>query len=223
MRTWGGRTALLLLMLALPASGQPAQHPVLEPDRTPLLPPLVVTGAPTPLDSEPQAPTSSRPSTVVRVGAELGGSLVGSVALGVTGALGAGVWSLAMCNSHENSRLGLLGLSTDCFASSAIVGGVAGVAVGMPLGVWWGGKRAGGNGGRLGAFGGLGVSLASAGAARLLGAKDVSNVLLATAPVLSIVGYELTDSAPLAPAAPGVTPALSVSSGGASFGLQGRF
>lgn len=131
-RTWSGRAFLLLLLFALPALAQPGQAPVLGPDLAPLPPPLVTTGVPTPDDGGSSAP--ARRPAVVRVGAELGGSLVGAVALGVAGAVGAGLLSLAMCGSDDGTVLGLLGMSTECFASSAFVGGAAGLAVGIPLG-----------------------------------------------------------------------------------------
>ncbi len=215
--TWLGRAPLLLLFLAaVPAVAQPTRGPSL----APVGPPTVTVGEAITFDGEPHATTPPRRSTGARVAAEAGGSLVGAVGLGVAGAFGGGLLSLALC---DNTDVLFLNFPESCLMSGALVGGLAGVGAGVPLGVWWGGGKAGGNGSLAAALGGAGVSFASAGAAYLLGANDVGAVLLATAPVLSIVGYELADSTPRAPSSAGMTPTVSVSTGGASFGLQGRF
>ncbi|WP_164011904.1 hypothetical protein [Pyxidicoccus trucidator] len=226
--TWLGCAPLLLLLLAVPASAQSSHPSDVVPEGTPLSqwpvlaptdPPLVVEGGTTALDAGTADPAPVRRHGVVRVGAELGGGLLTSLGLGAAGALGGGLLGFGLCegNSSHQNESGL------CLMFGAIVGGSAGLGVGLPLGVAWGGGKAGGNGSLAAAFGGLGVSVASAGAAHLLGAKDLGALLLATAPVFTIIGYELTDSAPKAPTSVGVTPAVSVGSGGASFGLQGRF
>ncbi|MFP2908768.1 hypothetical protein ACLESD_27705 [Pyxidicoccus sp. 3LFB2] len=207
---------LLLLLLAVPSLAQPSRGP----DLGPVGPPLITFSEPTSLDGETPAPTAVRRSGPVRVAAEAGGSLVGAIGLGVTGFFAGGLLSLATCKDVDVSLSGHIVASC---GSGAFIGGLAGAGLGIPLGVWWGGGKAGGNGRFLGALGGLGVSVASAGTAHLLRAEDLGFALLATAPVLSIVGYELTDSAPKTPTSTRVAPSVSVSSGGASFGLQGRF
>ncbi|MBZ4417300.1 hypothetical protein [Myxococcus sp. RHSTA-1-4] len=193
------RASVLLLLLALPASAQPSN-------------PAFASEAPV------AAP--ERPSRAARLSAEMGGGTLTALGLGLAGALAGGLVGLAVCGAGSS---GAFDLSGACPALGAGVLGGAGVLVGLPLGVTWGGQWAGGNGRFSGAFAGLGVSLASSGTAFLLGGDDVGTALLIAAPLFSAVGYELTDSAPESPASFTVTPTVSMDSRGPGLGLRGRF
>jgi hypothetical protein len=146
--------------------------------------------------------------------------MVTSLGLGLAGGLAAGLVGLAVCPERGP---GSEPFSGACPMTAAALTGVVGAGVGLPLGVWWGGKMTGGNGWLLGAVGGLAASLALSGTAFALEPELLGAGLLLAMPVLTVVGYELTGSEPRREPPVTVAPALRLGSGGASFGLQGRF
>jgi hypothetical protein len=180
-------------------------------------------------DSWAPEPEHQRPSRALRILAELGAGLLTTGAGVVGGALaGAG-----LC---EAGVVGSRGGWLPCLDAAA-VGLLLGGGVGIPLGVFWGGEVAGGEGSLLGALAGMG---SGAVAGFLLGAlmfRDPSGGPVVSAPMAlvgAIVGYELSDRgaapAPRAQASPAVAsarpriqPVLAVSSRGALLGLGGTF
>lgn len=211
MRNVARSLTLLVLLVALPAAAQGlkpggAQAAPLPPAAVPALPVTSTRGAPV------------REGLLLRAPAELAGGLAGG-AMGAAGGAGAGLLlALPLC--------GLTGLGRGdhgkelCFTVSAIAGATAGGLVGMPLGVGWTGYGMGARGSAWGAAGGMLLSAAGAGAVYLAGGgEDAAAALLATAPLMAVVGYELTDRAPEAR----VSPTLALTPGGGSLGVQGRF
>lgn len=193
---------VLLLLLAGPVSAQPAYAPE-----------AAGSGQPSPVDE--------RPSQGDRIAAELGLGVVSSLGLGVGGSVGGGLIGLVLCFSSP----GACSRAENPLETGMILGGSAGVGLGVPIGVWWGGKVMGGNGTFNGALAGSSLSLALSGVAYALKQEDLAAGLLLTAPFFAVAGYELTDSDPqpqdAAPAT--VAPAIGLGAGGARFGLQGTF
>jgi hypothetical protein len=180
-------------------------------------------------DSRASEPEYQRPSRALRILAELGAGLLTTGAGVVGGALaGAG-----LC---EAGIVGSPGGWFPCL-DAAGVGLLLGGGVGIPLGVFWGGEVAGGDGSLLGAVAGMG---AGAVGGFLLGAlmfRDPSGGPMLSAPMAlvgAIVGYELSDrgvepasraqaSLAVASTRPRLQPLLAVSSRGALLGLGGTF
>jgi hypothetical protein len=170
--------------------------------------------------AEPLRLAPERSSTGRRVGTELGMGVVTSLGLGLAGGLAAGLVGMAVCPKRGPSSEPFAGA---CPMTAAALTGVVGAGVGLPLGVWWGGKMTGGNGWLLGAAGGLAASLALSGTAFALEQELLGAGLLLAMPVFTVVGYELTDSEPRHEPPVAVSPSLRLGPGGTSFGLQGRF
>jgi hypothetical protein len=212
---------LLSLLLLLPRVGlaferAPATREVLSLDGSEL--PGTAPRESLRLLEEPssQEPQRERPSRGLRILAETGAGLL-------TGG-GAGL-------------LLLLGLSSACSNFSclgaAVAGGLVGMGLGFPLGVWWGGEAAGGDGKLLGALGGMGAGVVAGFLVALVTGNFNSGYVIAIPFSLAgaIVGYELTErgDAPSAQAPavafarPRLQPMLSVSPRGALLGLGGSF
>ena len=160
-------------------------------------------------------PPPERWSTGARLGSELGGAMLGTV---VGGAIGGGALSLLGLTCYGGGG-GLLGDDT-CFWMVAGTGAVLGGLVGMPLGLRWGGRRAGGNGSALAATVGVVASLAAVGLVLSSDHPERAGFVALGAPLLGVAGYELTDRAPESAR---LTPSLSVSPGGGALGLRGSF
>jgi hypothetical protein len=173
-------------------------------------------GASAPLDS-PRAvgglaeDVPERLDTGARLGAALGGGLLGTLGGGLVG--GGTFWLLggATCDN------GGFGGRDFCMALMGAFGGALGGLIGLPLGVRWGGSRAGGNGSAWGAAGGVLVAVGSAGLLAHAN-SDLAGPVLLTAPLLAVLGYEMTDRDPGS-----ITPTLAMAPGQGSLGLQGSF
>jgi hypothetical protein len=170
-----------------------------------------------------------RPSKALRIMAELGAGLLTSGGGSLVGFFaGAGLCGAGIVGSQ--------GGFLPCL-DAAGVGLLLGAGLGLPLGVFWGGEAAGGDGKLLGALLGMGSGVV---AGFLVGALAFANpsggfVLgIPLAVVGSIVGYEMTErggapapgartSPAVASARPRLQPMLAVSSRGALLGLGGSF
>ena len=174
------------------------------------------------LAQEPLSEPSTRPSKGARIGAELGlGALTGLGGLFI----GAGLVGPSLC-----AALGNGGSAGSCL-TEGIAGAGLGVMLTVPLGVFWGGNLAGGDG-RLG-FTYLGALVGGAASGLLMAATWSSSAALLTIllmPLLpylgSIIAYEMSVS----PEPPKVTlggtrlqPLLSISPRGGFVGLGGSF
>ncbi|MBF5044816.1 hypothetical protein FGE12_20625 [Aggregicoccus sp. 17bor-14] len=169
---------------------------------------------PSPPLPEPEAPPPERWSTGARLGAELGGGMAGTVLGGVVGGAGLSLLGLT-CFGHG----GFIGDST-CFWAVAGAGAILGGLVGMPLGIRWGGRRAGGNGSALAATVGIVGSLVAVGLVLASDHPERAGFVALSAPLLGVVGYELTARGPRSAR---LTPSLSLSPGGGALGLRARF
>lgn len=152
----------------------------------------------------------------LRIAAETGAGLLGSLALGLGGSL-AGV---GICEGLQLEKGFLACLD------AVIYGLAAGIVLGTPLGVWGGGEATDGNGSLLATLAGSGlgilVSLGIIGATHGEGLESTLGFLtVAIGPSLvgSILGYELTQREK----PPRLQPTLSFSSRGAVLGLGGCF
>ena len=171
-----------------------------------------------------------------RTGAPQGLRILGEFGAGtltaVGGVIGTGLVGLGLCG-------GLTGGSIDfltCMGSVGLVGGALSVALGYPLGVWWGGEALGGDGSLFAAIGGMGAGIVAALLVGLVTARfDSSGGLLTGvtsglvflgAPILA---YELSQrreprrGPAVASSRPRIQPLLSVSPRGAVLGLGGSF
>ncbi|HZI13148.1 MAG TPA: hypothetical protein VE153_22390 [Myxococcus sp.] len=144
---------------------------------------------------------------------------VTTLGLGLAAGLVGGAAGFAACSVDRRASTG------DCALGAALVGGALGAGVGLPLGVWWGGRLTEGRGSFWGAFGGFSAGLALGGGALLLEQFDLGRGLLLASPLLAVVGYELShaNTQPQASPAVGISPTLGLGPGGGSLGLQGRF
>ncbi|MGZ3459391.1 MAG: hypothetical protein ACXU86_12915 [Archangium sp.] len=105
--------------------------------------------------------------------------------------------------------------------------GALGVALGLPLGVWWGGEATGADGSLSSAMAGMAVGV---GAGIVLPVLFKSDALLMAIPILAlvgpIVGYELSlhqKPSRRVSLRPRLQPTLAFSSSGAMLGLGGSF
>jgi hypothetical protein len=196
-----GRTMVvsLLLLLAGPVSAQPAY-------------------APEAAGTEAPSAKPERKSQGARIGYELGFGALTSLGLGLAGTLAGGAFGALTCG--QNSGAITSGL---CPFQAAAVGAVAGLGLGIPIGVWWGGNRAGGNGAFMGAFLGFGLSVGLGGFAISQEQPAIGAMALLAMPLLTVAGYELTDTGPPDAVPTTVAPAVGLGAGGATFGLQGSF
>ncbi len=192
----------LLLLLAVPVSAQPAYAPE-------------AVGAESP-SAEP-----ARPSQGARIATELGVGMLASMGLGLAGGLAGGIIGFATCSEGTGGYMDFSGL---CPLGAAAIGYAAGAGVGLPLGVWWGGNKLGGNGSLAATFAGLGASVGLIALAERTHQSTLVSAAVLTLPVLTIVGYELSDTEPTGAVPTTVTPAVGLGAGGsATFGLQGSF
>jgi hypothetical protein len=202
---WSTLPLLLSLLLLLPRPGLAAEDAplALAPARA------VLPGGPRLLD-EPFQPQQQPISRGVRILAEFGGGIVGSLG----GGLALGLLGLGLCETT-----GLLDGWLGCFVP-AYLGAAAGAIAMFPVGAWWAGDHAGGDGSLLATAGGAAAGVvvgylifSSAPQSQYTG---LSPLVLGVAGTL--IGYELSQrSQPL------VQPLLSVSPQGAVVGLGGRF
>jgi len=96
--------------------------------------------------------------------------------------------------------------------------------MGLPLGVWWGGNKLGGNGSLVGAFAGLGASVGLIALSERTRQSTIVTAAVLTLPVLTVAGYELSHTEPTGAVPATVAPAVGLGAGGtATFGLQGSF
>lgn len=152
----------------------------------------------------------------LRVTAEIGAMTV------TAAALGAGGYVLGRETCEDRSA----GLG--CLDRMA-VGLLGGVTLGAPVGTWWGGELAGGQGTFLGALLGSGAGLAiGAGASLLVSNDDLKTFCLPLGTMIgSVIGYEVSHDPEPAPQIPlasvGIQPVLAFSNRGAVLGLNGRF
>jgi hypothetical protein len=167
-------------------------------------------------------PTEESTGWVFRTGrAPLGLRLLAEVGAGVAtaaaGGLVAGIGGFGLCQAT-----GLLYATEGGCFYALLFGAMAGMAVGYPVGVWWGGEVVGGEG-RLWASllgGGLGLAAGYLGS-RVLIAQTGRGESLIAIPLLAMVGaslgYELSTTRP------SVQPLLSLDTRGGMLGLAGRF
>jgi len=165
---------------------------------------------------------SSSSSRGERIAAELGLGLVTGGALG----LGGGLLGYGLC---EGLGIGDKHGFLSCLGTK-LVGVSAGVLIGTPLGVWWGGDLKDGNGTLLATYLGMGAGVLVGATAAALSKRFRTVLVLVAIPVLlltgAIVGYELSHREPppaMASATPRMRPALAVSSHGMPLVLGGRF
>ena len=116
-RRWLGRAPLLLLLIALPVSAQPA---------------------PDAFHDETPAETPERASGGARVVAGVGGGILGALGFGLGGALAGGLTGLAVCGPGSGATMDFSGL---CAPFGALAGGGVGVVVGAVLGAKWGARQ----------------------------------------------------------------------------------
>lgn len=174
--------------------------------------------------TEPELEPEWKPEPRVR--APLGLRLLSEVGFGALTTVGGGfagaLVGLGVCPifGHQNQKFG-------CYID-VILGGFVGLAAGFPLGVWWGGNIAGGDGGLGYTY--LGAALGGVGTILVLGAASQNPILAVLSFALPIVGGILGYELSMSPEAPGlalggtrVQPLLSVSSRGGFVGLGGSF
>ena len=190
------RLILLSLLLSLPASAQD-----LEP----------WTSEAASDDSLPQA-SPGRWTPAGRIGAELGGGLLGVVGGGLAG-FGVGLLAgLPLCGSDGWYEL--------CLAGSGILGAAAGGFVGLPIGIHWVGQAAGSSGSGWAAAGGAALGVAALGLAASTGHEELIVPAVLAIPLLAVFGYELSDREPEEGS---VTPVVALGPGGGTLALHGSF
>jgi hypothetical protein len=177
-------------------------------------------------DSWAREPERTGAPMGLRIMAEVGAG--GLTALG--GGLAGGLLGVGLCEATGGSS-GLFG----CLGDGGL-GLMLGAALGYPLGVWWGGDAAGGDGNLLVTMAGMGggvlvavvLGLAMSQVDPTEGALTglVSGLAVLSGPV---VAYELSQKREprrgpaVASSRPRLQPLLSVTSRGAVLGLGGRF
>ena len=224
------RLPLLLLLLLAPGVSLAAQEP------SPLLEPRLASSglpgtderAPLRLSEEDGAQgerEESRPPRALRILAETGAGLL-------TGAGGSVLGALAGVSLCEAGVAGTRGGFLSC-VDGAIIGLAVGAGIGLPLGVWWGGEAAGGDGKLLGVLAGMGSGMVLGFLAGVVvGRPDFGlGFTVPGALIGGIVGYELSQpslaSGPPSPAVasarPRLQPLLAFSPHGGLVGLGGSF
>jgi len=165
----------------------------------------------------------SRPTTGLRLLAEAGAGLLTGAAV----AVGGGVLALNLSSFPYTCSSGGSSMNF-CGIGRVVAGGMIGMVVGIPVGVWWGGLAAGGKGMLLATLAGSALGVA-AGLGLWALNSTVGAASYLTLPMLfSITAYELTDalrqpSPQTASSGFSVRPMLAPTSGGALLGLNGRF
>lgn len=203
----GSTSAVLLFLLLLtPLRGLAAEDAPL----------AVQTGEhmPSLLEDPDSGSQRRRAPLALRLLAEVGGGVVTTVAGGFTG--------LGLCLLSQPATLSESGC-----AYPFLFGLMAGLVVGYPLGVWWGGEAVGGDGRLWASLGGGVVGLLAGGVLEI--STDGSG-MAAAIPVLGMIGaslgYELSQR-PEHPertaASPRIQPMLAFDTRGGVFGLSGRF
>jgi len=171
-----------------------------------------------------------------RTGAPQGLRILGEFGAGtltvVGGVVGTGLVGLGLCGVLKGDSLDFLG----CLGGVGLVGGALSVALGYPLGVWWGGEALGGDGSLFAAIGGMGAGIVAALLVGLVTARFdssggpligvTSGLVFLGAPILA---YEFSQrreprrGPAVASSRPRLQPLLSVSPRGAVLGLGGSF
>lgn len=194
------KLSLMTLLLLVPGVGFAAEDAA----------PTPGTDAPAPLhlvDTSVEAQAERRTHPALRVTAEVGGLAVTSVVM-------AGLGMFA------GLTYGLDGAGYGMFM---------GFMLGAPLGTWWAGSLAGGEGTLAGAFLGTGVGIIAGALATLAVYNDDAKLLCYPIGAMfgAILGYEISDGAALrakaSAASASFQPVLAVSGNGAALGLSGRF
>jgi hypothetical protein len=224
--SWSKLSLLLSLLLLAPRVGLAAEDaPLATPTSLPSEVPGTQEHEPPRLLEEP-ATRREKLSVGLRLLVETGAGLMTSTG----GLLAGGLIGYGLCEV-TSGRAAYIGC-----AWGAVLGILGGVAIGYPLGVWWGGEVVGGDGSLLASFAGMGVGIL---AGVLLGLAeqqiDPGNRLTGAVvglPILAgpLVFYELsqrqepgTPAPAVASARPRLQPLLTVSSRGALLGLGGTF
>jgi hypothetical protein len=186
------RLLLLSLLLSLPASAQE-----LEPWAS---------------DDSLQEPLPERWSPAARIGAELGGGLLGMVGGGVAG-FGVGLLAgLPLCDGESWYEL--------CLGATGVLGSTVGGFVGLPLGIRWAGQAAGSTGSAWAAAGGATLGVGAVALAASTGREELVFPAVLSIPLLAVFGYELSDREPEEGS---VTPSVALGPGGGTLALHGRF
>lgn len=226
--SWSKLPLLVALLLFAPRVGLAAENARLARASTAFVVPRTDERASLRLLEQPTAePQRERVPMGLRLLAELGAGLVTSSGGAFVGGL-AGLGFCLATGSNNNYSGCLFGLT-----AGVILGG----GLGYPLGVWWGGEAAGGDGSLLASFAGMGGVLLVGALLGLamqqldpyagLAASSAAGVFSLAGP---IVAYELSQRREPGPPAPAVAsarprlqPLLSVTPGGALLGLGGTF
>ncbi|EPX55654.1 hypothetical protein D187_009265 [Cystobacter fuscus DSM 2262] len=208
---------LLFLLLLAPRAGLAAgDAPLAAEAPSPTERSLTLEGdehAPSMEESTGWVFTPGRAPLGLRLLAEVGAG----VATAAAGGLVAGIGGFGLCQATGV----LYATEGGCFYA-LLFGAMAGMAVGYPVGVWWGGEVVGGDG-RLWASllgGGLGLAAGYLGS-RVLIAQTGRGESLIAIPLLAMVGASLGYE--LSAARPSVQPLLSLDTRGGMLGLAGRF
>ncbi|MBF5044817.1 hypothetical protein FGE12_20630 [Aggregicoccus sp. 17bor-14] len=192
--------ALCLLVASLPAAAQD-------------LDPWTVEAAPQGALTLP-APSPERWTPAARYAVQFGAGSLGFVVGGLAGGAAGLGGALVLCDRNH----GLEPCANGLIFTSAVLGGLAGTA----LGVTWTGGALKGHGSIWAAAGGALLGSAATGIAFASGKTDLVVLFALSAPVLAVTGYALTDRGPESVQ---VTPSVSLDprSGAGRFGLQGSF
>jgi len=198
---FGSKLSLMLcLLLLMPRVGFAAEL-------VPRSSGLPGTAEPAPLrlsEDSPATPSERpRPPLGLRLLAEAGVGVATGLGLGLAGSLaGAGLCATGI--------FGPQGDYFPCFGAAGI-GALVGVGIGLPLGVFWGGKANGGDGTLFGSMLGMASGVgASVVLSVMLGDFTPAHFLLIPFVVgCTLLGYELSGNGVLAPEAPGTAPAVA--------------
>jgi hypothetical protein len=218
---------LLLLLLLSPSMGlaAPQDAPVAEEEATTSEAQEESEGAQEDSQlTEPELEPEWKPDPRVR--APQGLRVLSETGFGALTTVGGGfagtLVGLAVCPlfGHQNQKFGCLG--------DMLLGGAAGLVLGLPLGIWWGGNIAGGDGGLGYTY--LGALVGTVGTVLVLGTASQLPFVAALGFVLPVVGGILGYELSMSPEAPSVAlggtrlqPLLSASSRGGFVGLGGTF
>ncbi|QRK11935.1 hypothetical protein JQX13_18880 [Archangium violaceum] len=200
---------LCLLLLLTPRGGLAAED-------APLASPTSNTEehGPTLLEDPASGSLRRRAPLALRLLAEVGGGVATTLAGGLTG--------LGLCLLTESPVQSEWGC-----AYPLLFGLTAGLLVGYPLGVWWGGEAVGGDGSLWAALGGGAVGFIAGG---LLEGTTAGGGMVIAIPVLGMIGaslgYELSqrpEHPERSAAHPRLQPLLAFDARGGMLGLSGRF